>query len=253
MHALRSPLRSAVVAASAVVLAAALVGCGSDDKDSGKDVDKDAAPKVEVLSELEVTSALMVESNLGGLFKVEPETQDDNDDDDGPGCLADVSDFLNDDSDDAETTAERDFEAVDENTNVSVSNKVFSYSTTAEAEKAIDGVMAALEDCTEVAESDDDGYTYELEVTSDDEKSEDSVDDQVNSVTSGTISIDDQSGEIALYLSLVRVDNNITAVSAVTLDSELPGPITDLVEVVTDRLAAVVDGKQPDDSVVAGQ
>jgi hypothetical protein len=233
-------------AAAALLLGAALTGCGSDSKDK----DSADSPKASVLGEAEATTALLTEGNLNGKFTA---SADESDDDDAPGCMQGVTEVLGDD-DDAENTAERDFTSADTSVGIFVSSKVLSYKSEDEAEKAIGDVQKALEACTAVTETDSEGFSYDLKVDSDDEKSADSADDQVNALASGPVTAKDATGQsnVSLYLSLVRVGNNITAVTASTFDSELPGPITDLVEVVVDRLAAVVDGKTPDESVVAG-
>lgn len=247
MRSLRTPSRLVAAPVAALALALTLAACGSD-SDKGDDKKTDA-PKADVLSETEATSALLIEDNLGGLFTIDAE---DDTDSDAPGCMKAVADVLGED-DEAEETAEHDYSAVDESTAVVLSNKVLSYESDEAAEAAVEKVRAGLKDCTEVTETDEDGYTFDLKVESADEKTEDVADEQVNALASGSVSVGSDSGEANLYLAVVRIGNNVTALTASTIDSELPGPFEDVITVATDRLAAVGEGEQPDDSVVAGR
>ena len=249
MRSSTTPLRRLSVAVTALALGAALVGCGSSD-DKSDAAATPTTPPAKVLSETEATAALITEGNLGGIFKVVPD--DGEPESDAPGCMNDVADILDDDSP-AKTTADRDLGLSEDGKSSQVSNKVLSYESVEAAETAIKDLRTALTACTEVKDTDDDGFTYDLTVTTNDTKDESGADDQVNADASGTIAATDgSSGKISFLLAVVRKGNNITAITGSTVETELPGPLSDLVEVAYDRLVAIADGKTPDESVVAG-
>ncbi|MFL6108438.1 MAG: hypothetical protein ACJ72L_15870 [Marmoricola sp.] len=240
-------LRTSCVATAtvALLLGTVLSGCGSASSDN----DSRGGPKVKVLTEAEATSALMTEANLGDHFTGTPATPDSSA---APGCLQGVSDIVG-DKDLAKNTAERDFTANDTATNIYLGHKVLSYSSVAAAKKAVADVRAVLVGCDKVTDTDSDGFTYDTTVTSDDAKTESTVDDQVNAVVDGTVTPNGaSSSKITLYLTLVRVGNDIAALTGSVLDAQLPGPVSDVITVITDRLVAVAAGEKPDESVVAG-
>jgi hypothetical protein len=248
MRSLRSsrPMATRVVAASAtaVLLGAFLAGCGSSSKDKDSSGDKKSdTPSVKVLSVPEATTALLTQTNLGAGVKLDPTADHSSA---APGCLTPVDEIT--DKTDAPTHAVVDFVADNETQFPSVTSQVNSYASVADAKKAMTDLRETLKSCTSVEEE-----GFKADIQSADDKSADTIDDQYNLAALGTIENGGQTSPIGLFLAVARVDNNISLITVGALATTPPGDIPTLVKIVNDRLAAVVAGKQPDDTVVAGQ
>lgn len=246
---MRSPrfTRIAASSAAALVLAAALAGCGSDSDSKDKGESKDSAPKVSALTTAEATTALMTVGNLGGQFEENPNADHTTK---SPGCLAALDPFT--DDTEAPTDAVRDF-ATSSNESVAITSQVQSFDSVEDAEDAVETFRTAMKDCTAIDETDAGGVSYKLTVDTDDEKTDDDVDEQINVIGYGSGA--DASGEVpfGFQLAAVRVGNSVSIVTLAAQTEEPPGDFTELIQVVADRLEAVAEGDEPDESVVAGK
>ena len=223
-------------AACAVALALALTGCGGDEGSGGGE--ESSSP----LSQEQADTALLTEGNLGEGFVANP---DDGDDDEAEelGCLTFI-DALG-ESEDAATTAKIDYEFQNDMGNPAVLSSVESYDDTDSADSAVDALRDELDGCDAVDYEDEDGITFSLDVTSDDEQTADGTDDQLNVSAAGTIG----SGEIelpfTLELSIAQVGQHLTIVGVTDLGSHSSDAVDDYTQIAVDRLAAVADGDEP--------
>ncbi|MET3961081.1 hypothetical protein ABIE44_001015 [Marmoricola sp. OAE513] len=240
--------RLSASAAAALVLGAVLTGCGSDSKSDDKSDKADKAPKVTALSTADAEKALLTLGNLGDNGFTLDEDADHTSG--APGCL-DGFDAITDASD-APTHVVRDFTAGSETGFPLISSSVDSYDSVEDAKEALEDFRDAMADCTTVDDTDSDGVATKLAVTTSDDKTDDSTDDQVNLTAVGTIAATDGSYPLGLWAAAVRIDNHVHVITVGDLDDAAPGDIEELVQVVNDRLIAVAKGDEPDDDAVAG-
>ncbi len=220
--------RTAVTALT-LVFVAALSGCGADDGES---------PSVTVLTKEQATEALLSLDNFEDGFKV---AEDDDEDDSSMGCLDDfesIDDVVNEPA----VEAERDYEADTEISLPGVFSAVASFDTDAPAKKGMSEVRKALADCTEVAETDDDGSRFELTIATDDEKAGAEADDQVNLSATGTVTVQGLTLPMAVHLSIIRVGNHVTMSGIVTMGEDARSDADEIAAAALARLVAVIEG-----------
>jgi hypothetical protein len=220
------PTRLLASTAVAVLLAGGLAACGGAKDDS--------------LSKSEATSALLSAKNLGDGYKLDTSS----DDSDAPGCLKDLDAKTK-----APTDENRSFNADNENGFPSVGSQVASYKTEAAAEKAMDAATAAIDKCTSVS-FDDSGASTELTITHDSKSLTDGVDAELNITAKGTIKAEGTEVPIALSFAAVRVKNDVAIVTVGDLAEDASQNLATYLKAAVGRLAAVRDGKTPDDTLI---
>ena len=232
----RTPLASRrLAAASAVALALVLTGCG-DDGGSG-DAEESSSP----LSQEQADTALLTEGNLGEGFVVHPD--EDDDDSEGLDCLAFIADLG--ESEDAATTAEIDYEFESELGNPAVISIIESYDDTDSADALVETLRGELDGCDAVDYEDEDGTTFSLDVSTDDEQTADGTDDQLNVTASGTIASGGMEFPFTLALSVSQVGQHLTMVGVTDLGPSSSVDVESYTQIAVDRLVAVADGDEP--------
>ena len=224
-----------LASASAVALALVLTGCGGDGGSGGADESS------EPLSQEQADTALLTEGNLGEGFVVNPDEGDD--DSDGLGCLAFIADLG--ESEDAATTAEIDYEFESELGNPAVISIIESYDDTDGADTAVDNLRGELEGCDSVEYEDEDGTTFSLDVTSDEEQTADGTDAQLNLTASGTIASGEMEFPFTLALSVSQVGQHLTMVGVTDLGSSSSVDVDAYTQMAVDRVTAVAEGDDP--------
>jgi hypothetical protein len=230
---------------AAVVLAA---GCGGGDNPSSTAGDAEGPSEVaqSVLTQEQAEQALLTLENLGDEFRVDAEEGDSGTSD--MGCLSALGDVEN---LDAAVEAEASYEYADEMGTPAIYNSVASFEQTSEVTAAFDEVKVALESCTQVDVTDDDGLRMQLDVDVDDQKTTTDVDDQVNILASGSASADGLELPFSFGVSLARVDNNTTMVGVVGVGEFGLELLDGYTEIAVDRVVAVAGGQDPPEAVAA--
>jgi len=226
--------------ALAVLVAAAglLVACG-DGSEGGSGDSGD--PATVVLDDDQVKKALLTLDNLPEGW-VESD-EDGDDDEDAPGCLANLDDL---EGTDSESDASIDFETDDEIGLPALTNGVASFKSERDVTEAMDTFRGAFEDCNHIDYTDpEDGTTIVLDFESDDETSSPEVDDQFNLTATGTITAGLEL-PFGLWVSVARVDNHTTTVMITDLDLGTADLLDPYTAIAVDRLVAVVDGQEPE-------
>jgi hypothetical protein len=221
-----------LVSTLSLVAVATLSGCGSDDGgDSG------------VLSKAELKSALISADDLGSAFEVDD--SDDDDDDTVLGCLNGMDEL------DKLTKPERDaeiaFEAEEEPNVPAVFSTVGSFEKEADAAKVLTRFSDAVEDCTKIDVTDDDGFRMQLDVSSNSDKVDDGADGQVNLEAVGTAGGQGIEIPFVLRFSAIQIDNHVALVGFVTMAEDLGADADALEQRAYDRLAPVAAGKKVPD------
>jgi hypothetical protein len=231
----RSLRRRASAVAVLVAASGLLVACG-DDSDDGS-----GGSSVVVLDDDQVKEALLTLDNLPDGW-VES-SEDDGDDDDAPGCLADLDDL---EGTDSESDAHVDFEIDDELGLPALTNGVASFNSERDVTEAMDKLRDAFEDCDHVDYTDpDDGTEIVLDLAIDDEKSSPAVDDQFNLTATGTIT-NGLEFPFGLWVSVARVDNHTTTVMITDLSEDTESMLDPYTTIAVDRLVAVINGEEPE-------
>jgi hypothetical protein len=221
---------------AAVVLLLAGCGSGGGSGSSGG---------ADVLSKDDLKKVLLTNDNVGSDFVVD---EDDEDDDPAPGCL-DALDDLDKKKDDV-NNAEANYEGDNEVGLPSILSGAASFESTRDATELLDDYGDAFDDCTSVDEEDDEGTVYDLEVSTDTEKSTSDADQQLNVHVTGTISSDDLEFPLHLNSSVVRVDNHVLIVATGDIEEEDIGLVDPLTELAVSRLLSVIDDEEPTDETV---
>lgn len=207
----------------ALPLALTLSACSGDEA---------AAP--DLLTQAEADQALLTLEDVGeGFEEVEPEDEDDADA--GLGCL----DAVELDEADADVEAEAQFDATNEFGLPSVLSSVASFSAQSTLEDALESFRSALEDCTSVDETDEDGTRFTLDVATDDTAT-DGVDEQLNLVATGTVFAGGLEVPFGFWVSVVRIGNDGAFVGYVDVESSSgQDRVAELLEVQVEKLAEV--------------
>jgi hypothetical protein len=221
-----------------LAVVAALTACQSDGG-SGE------TGELTVLSEDQLDDVVLSEDNVGPDFTVD---EGDDDDEPSPGCLGaldqvdDVTDNAN--SSEVSYAADNDFGLP------SVFSGAASFESTKKVTGLIDDLESAFDDCRQVNETDDDGTTYDLVISTDTEKTSAAGDQQLNIDVNGTIGSEGLSLPFNLATALVRVDNHLLMVATGDVDEEAIGLVEPLTEIAISRLQSVLDDEEPTDERV---
>ncbi len=226
--------RAATVAV--LVVASGLLGACGDDSDGGS-----GGSSVVVLDDDQVKEALLTLDNMPDGWAVSPDDEDD--DEDAPGCLAKLGDA---EEPDSESKANVDFEVDDEFGVPALSNGVASFRSERAVTQAMDAFRDAFEDCEHIDYTDpDDDTKIVLDFDSDDEKSSPDVDDQFNLTATGTVS-NGLEFPFGLWVSVARVDNHTTTVMITDLSEDSESMLDPYTKMAVDRLVAVINGEKPE-------
>lgn len=246
--------RSLAPVAVLALVSAFAAGCGDDgdgdaddeetvvvDQD-GNTVDPDENESDDGLPPLtadQIAEAVLQPENLGDGWTAEPSSEDDGA---APGCLGDIETITDglaeqDKGGTEFTYGDDDFPAVE--------STVSAYADEAAITAVFDQVQVALTGCTTIAETDEDGFTWDLTLTADEEVTLD-VDDQSNVSASGTLTPEGgEALDIYIEWTNVRVGPNIGAIT--TFDLEPRAEEHDVwTEIAVERLKAVVEGEEPE-------
>jgi hypothetical protein len=242
MHLARTSTALAGLAAIALLAA----GCGDDSGSGGGGND------VETLSQEQVEQALLTIDNLGPGFVVAEEDDDEEDEDDsGLGCLfSDIEESPLDklaEDDNVEAEVEYEFQA--EIPSPGVQHSISSSpEVDPDDEDVLQPIVDAIDGCTEVDETDDEGNVLDLAVSYDTEISDEKADEQVNLFAEGTMTTPDGvEVPISFRFAFTRLDNNLSMLGVFTVFDDNGGPLFDAYQqIAVDRLAAVIDGEEPE-------
>lgn len=192
----------------------------------------------------ELQEALLTVDNFGTGWVQEPTTDDSEDraPTSGSGCLEGAEDL----------------EAIDPLDKInaryvytdgalSVASGVASYESADEVAAEFEKSYDVLEDCTEFS-NESGSATVTAEITTDQTTSTDEVDGQLNVRAAGTVSSGEQSQEFTVLITLARVGANVTTVQTIGT-SDITAAHTTYAEIAIDRLLAVADGSEPEETV----
>ncbi|CAN5487347.1 hypothetical protein BH09ACT12_BH09ACT12_12830 [soil metagenome] len=257
-----TPLRRrATVAAAVLSLAFALTACGSDggDEEAADDTTSAASPEPTdeptdaptdepsgdtgaVLTEDEMTPALLTTEDLPGGFVVDPDDGDDSSTSFAGSCLEDISDLTDRPEFDADAKAEASYVLDGDAGQSSVRSQVQSYADAEQVVSAIDMFSAAVADCTSAAGTDDDGFEYDLEVLSDQTVSLTGVDQQARVAIQGTFTSESLELPLSIGYNVARIAGNLVIISTIDVGEVGDGIVssTDTIgQISVDRLSEV--------------
>lgn len=194
------------------------------------------------LTKDQLSDAALTIDNLGGEGWVEGEPDDD--ENEAPGCLAEVEKV--DDLEELKTgSVEVSFEYGEIGIPGLRSEVISSEAGDDDFETAFDAVADVIEECHTIEETEDDGTSYTLELTTDDDRV-DGADRQINVHGEGTVSTQGMNLEFSMEMSFVQV--GVNGVSLMTVN--MAGGEIDheaYAQLAVERLAAVADGEEPSD------
>lgn len=258
-------MRVPALALAAVLTLGTLAGCGPEDDDTtatagepatgtstetgdGRDETSGSWPDGASLSEDEARDAVLTLEDLSTEFVVSPEDDDDSDAD--LGCFDEVGDRLDSELGDHEPSETTDV-SVDYEADGDFGMPMVSQVLTADAEGAghaaeiLDTIVEELQACTSIDETDD-GVRMQLDLSTDDEVWAEGADQQVNLVASGTMGTEGLSFPVVFHMTFVRVDDMVTMLMFFDMTREAGDTNKLLVDTASARLAALVDGEEPE-------
>jgi hypothetical protein len=236
----KTPLAAGLLALALSTLTA----CGDEEPS-----DDAASAELEVLTDEQAEEALLSEAQMGEGFTAAEPTDSDSDTD--LGCLNALDEM---DDIGAETEAKVEYSATTRLALPSLENNVFSYSDLDPVTARFEEVTDALEGCTSVDVTDEEGTSFVLDVSVDSETTTEDADQQVTLQATGTITAGGQELPIAMHMTSVRIENHVTVLvhTDATDDTEGSAATFDTyVTAATERLAAVVAGETPADEPLA--
>lgn len=225
-----------------------LTSCGGAAEDSSSDGSGESA-ELEVLTDEQAEQALLSETVMGETFTAS-EPAEDSDDDAAPGCLAALDDL---DDIGAETEAKIQFTSTSDIGLPELEHDIFSYEDTDPISARIQEVVTALDGCTSVEETGEDGTEYALDVSLSTDTTTDNADEQITLQAVGTIFSAGQELPLGVYMSSVRVENHVSVVvfTDIPEDPEASAAsFEDYVNAGADRLAAVAAGEEPSEEPI---
>jgi len=227
----------APVAVLALVTAFA-AGCGDDgDADDNEDSAEDTV-EVGPLTADQIAQAILQSDNLGAGWTSEPATEDD---EEAPGCLADVDTLT-------EGLAEQDKGGTEFNypEALTVESTVTAYAEEIGVSAVFDQVQTALSACSVIQGPDSNGSTWDVALTVSDEAVYDDVDDQYSLSGAGTLTTSDGSSfDIYIEQTAARIGPNVATVTTTDLQSRTTEHAV-WTEIAVERLVDVAEGDEPD-------
>lgn len=236
----RGSARALAPVAVAALVAVLAVGCSDDgDPDSDATDDERKAP-MGALTEAQIAEAVLQEENLGEGWTSEP--SDDDEDDQAPGCLGDIEGLTDGLPEKARGGTEFTY---GEQERPLIESTISAYADQAAITALFDQVQVALTGCTTISDTDDDGVTWDLALTSDEEVSLE-VDDQSNVSATGTLTTE-QGETVDIYIEWtnVRVGHNIGSITTFDVEPRTAEHDT-WAQIAVDRLNAVIAGEEPE-------
>ncbi|NYI99444.1 hypothetical protein HNR19_000143 [Nocardioides thalensis] len=231
-----APFRRLAAVAVLALVATTAAACGDDEK-SGDSGDSGDSPSV--TQEQLDAAALTLENFTGDDWEEVP--HEDDEDNDSPGCFGDIGDSI----DELDPTLESKHQFEDSTIGLpSVSHEVLYFEDEGAITEKFDEVQEGLASCTEINETSDEGITFDVTITSDEEPISDEVDDQINIVIAGTITQEGTPNNISQHVSISRIGNVLTQVGTLDLgdESEMHAG---LAQIAVDRLVAALAGEEP--------
>ena len=232
----------------ALALTTTLTACGDDAADASDSSDG-ASADLEVLTEEQAEQALLSETVMGAEFTAGEPSEDS--EEGAPGCLSALDDL---DDIGAETKTEVEYTSTSEIGLPTVDHSVFSYTEIDPITARMEEVATALDGCTSVDETAEDGTVYALDVSLDTDTTSESADEQITLQAVGTLSSGGQELPLGVYMSSVRVENHVSVVvfTDIPEDPETSAAAFDsYVAAAADRLAAVAAGEEPSEDPIA--
>ena len=226
-----------------------LAACGGGDSDGSSEETGSESSELEALTTEQAEQALLSETSMGADFTAAEPSEDS--DEAAPGCLAALDDM---DDIGAETEAEVEYASTSEVGLPSVEHSVFSYTEIDPISARIEEVSAALEGCTTVNDTDEDGTAYLLDVSVSTETTSEGADEQITVAAAGTITTaEGQEIPLGVYMSSVRVENHVSVVVYTDIpddEAATTAAFESYVDAGASRLAAVAAGEEPADELV---
>jgi hypothetical protein len=220
-----------------------LAACGGDSDSSSDDSGSDSGSELEALTSEQAEQALLSEAVMGADFTAgEPSEESD---EGAPGCLAALDDM---DDIGAETEAEIEYASTSEVGLPSVEHSVFSYTEIDPISARIEEVSTALEGCTTVEDTDEDGTEYLLDVSVSTETTSEGAEEQITVAATGTITAEGQEIPLGVYMSSVRVENHVSVMVYTDIpedEAATSAAFGSYVDAGAARLAAVAAGDEP--------
>lgn len=245
-------LRRGLAAATVLTLSLTLAACGSDDAPA--DDPTSAAPSetpapepideadVTVLSEDDLSQALLTSDDLPGGFVDDPDDGEDDNTAFAGSCLEDVAVLTDQPEFQADEKVEASFKLEGDAGVSSVTSQVESYADPQQIVDAIRMFSEVVGACDVAVGSDGNGLDFDLEILSDQEVSLSGVDEQARVAVKGTISTNGLELPADLGFNVARIGNNLITVATVDIGEVGDGivPQTDsLGQVSVDRLAEI--------------
>ena len=250
-----SPVPRVAAAASVLSLALALTACGTDEDEPGdeptaQETASEAPDGPEpggdgpVLSEDDLSAALLVAEDLPGGYVVDPDADDDEDDAAGfqGSCLGDVGDITDRPEFDADAKVEASFVLEGDAGQSSVKSQVQSYADSQQIVDAIALFSETVAECTTATGTDEQGFDYDLQLQSDQTVSLTGVDEQARVAVRGTLSTEGLELPVDIGYNVARIGNNLVIINTIDIGEVGDGIVasTDVVaQVSVDRLAEV--------------
>ena len=251
-----SPVRRTAAAATVLTLSLALTACGSDDTDAQTPESSPSAtpgPTDEagetgetgggpVLSEDELTSALLTAEDLPGGYVIDPDDEEEDSTAFEGSCLEVIGDLTDRPEFEADSEVEQAFTLEGDAGQSGAKNQGESYADSQQIMDAIELFADALTDCTSATGTDEDGFEYDLQVQFDQTVSLTGVDQQVRVAVRGTLSTEGLELPVDVGFNVARIGNNLITVNTLDIGEVGDGIVasTDVVaQVSVDRLAEV--------------
>jgi len=226
-----------------LLLSLGLVACGDSEDSAGPDgADPSASTSLPdgILSPDELRTALIVSADVPSDYEeVEPEDDQEDDSDlfDGT-CLEGVQDFDDQVGSEPASEAKTEFSHQDGDGEAQILSGIGAF---ADEDALRDGITAfgdSLAACTSVTRTDDDGVTYDFEVTTDDDVTVSGADQQLFVTLEGTITAGPEGLRLSFGILLTRTGPYAARIGTAELGSDhgLSDQITALAALQSERL-----------------
>jgi hypothetical protein len=237
--------RSLATLAALAAVATLATACGEDDEAPRAD-DGPTSPAAPVaLTAEQVEEATLTLQNLGAGWEQQPADPDD--EEDSPGCLADIDAVTA----DLEESAKHETQFVHGEAGLpNVQAGVAAYPEEDAIAEGFDGVESAIEACDSVAWTEDD-FTYSITLEPDTDLPFEGIDDQNGFTATGTVVFPDgRQSPIHLHVTYLRLGPNVASV-ATTAAVDESAVHAEYAHIAARRLIAVAAGEVPEETVAS--
>jgi hypothetical protein len=238
-------IRRLLCATVVLTVATALSACGSSSDGSAGSGGSDSGTKL--LSASQISDAVISLDDLGPGFKVDK--SDDGDNKTSFGCLDSLDKLDKLDGGKFKPVHEKEIDyAADSEIGVpAVFTTVGTFRDQATVSEAVSTVKKALDGCTSVDATDDDGFRVQLKVSVDEKTSGPGATAQVNLTATGTGTEQGTSFPFGIRLTIIQVDNNVGLCALVSFGQgdSIGADADKIASIALERLVAVVAGKKP--------